>query len=115
MNWNVPDSELESAILSSEVSWNPSDLKNPAGSRVSNCIVALEKEIATKTSAAETDAVSARVSTASNAIQRLGRKLLQLFPERFLIDFYFESILKSWMSQIEVEGSTSRDRTCNLI
>lgn len=40
-------------------------------SRVSNCIVALEKEIATKTSAAETDAVSARVSTASNAIQRL--------------------------------------------
>lgn len=40
-------------------------------SRVSNCIVALEKEIATKTSAAKTDAVSARVSTASNAIQRL--------------------------------------------
>lgn len=30
------------------------------------------QEIATKTSAAETDAVSARVSTASNAIQRPG-------------------------------------------
>lgn len=40
-------------------------------SRVSNCIVALEKEIATKTSSAETDTVNARLTTASNAIQRL--------------------------------------------
>ena len=35
-------------------------------------ITADMQEIATKTSAAETDAVSARVSTASNAIQRPG-------------------------------------------
>lgn len=37
---------------------------------MSNCLVALEKEIAGKTSSAETDTVNARLSTASNAIQR---------------------------------------------
>ncbi|CAE7336878.1 unnamed protein product, partial [Symbiodinium necroappetens] len=40
-------------------------------SRTSNCIIALEKELATKTNAAESDATNARLSTATAAIQRL--------------------------------------------
>ena len=101
MNWNVPNSEptwhhlvpakcLITIITPQfgSLTENSSSKKILGGSRVSNCIVALEKEIATKTSAAETDAVSARVSTASNAIQRQQPKTAAtFFLEMFLMDF----------------------------
>ena len=101
MNWNVPNSGFptwhhlvpEKCLITPQFgssTENSSDFqKDPnGGSRVSNCIVALEKEIATKTSAAETDAVSARVSTASNAIQRQQPKTTAtFFLEMFLMDF----------------------------
>ena len=93
MNWNVPNSEPTWHHLvhhSSEVQRKTLQISTKilGGSRVSNCIVALEKEIATKTSAAETDAVSARVSTASNAIQRQQPKTAAtFFLEMFLMDF----------------------------
>lgn len=104
MNWNVPNSEPTGKCLITPQFGSYTEKRKTlqiskkilGGSRVSNCIVALEKEIATKTSAAETDAVSARVSTASNAIQRQQPKTAAtFFLEMFLMDFYFENIRKS--------------------